>query len=403
MYLKHQRGGAMKPAEVLARYGAKLHARLITDRSYKAESEQSEGLSAIPDKFLQADHRGKHLEWLVRSYIEGGIALYEDLITQAKPALADFNKLINARKLSKGTPGRPWEDETVLDNYCGLRGCTVKGRIKPGLISILNEHRDFLAVVDEGAERGHARITEGETVRLIVPLDMAAAIYYGQGTRWCTAAREENYFDGYNELGPLTIIIPRKPVYKGEKYQFHSPTFSFMNESDYPIFLFGLYNAYPELHKLLPLDTLGLPQVGPLMFLADELSVEFPYIYVISTDGRPPIFLSTEGAYQNTLSKYDYAEHMHLDDNLPSVDVATEYPELLSPEMAAAAMRISRDHLEENRAIMLVLMEYYKYDPNYLSKSDLDHLRKDGHYKFMNTWEARVKPARRNTVRPKSA
>jgi hypothetical protein len=68
-------------------------------------------------------------------------------------------------------------------------------------------------------------------VRVIHPLNQDAACYYGQGTRWCTAAtKSENYFESYNKWGPLYILIPTKPEHEGEKYQIHLPTKSFENE-----------------------------------------------------------------------------------------------------------------------------------------------------------------------------
>ena len=49
-----------------------------------------------------------------------------------------------------------------------------------------------------------------------------AACYYGQGTRWCTAAtRGKNYFSEYHNESPLLIILPKEPQYPGEKYQLH--------------------------------------------------------------------------------------------------------------------------------------------------------------------------------------
>ena len=49
-------------------------------------------------------------------------------------------------------------------------------------------------------DRGQAReIYKDSLVRVIVPFDQQAACYYGQGTRWCTAATQgRNYFDNYN-------------------------------------------------------------------------------------------------------------------------------------------------------------------------------------------------------------
>jgi len=81
--------------------------------------------------------------------------------------------------------------------------------------------------------RGTKKEYDFPDARVIVPLDEEAACYYGQGTRWCTAATEgNNYFQHYNRQGPLYIILPKQPKYDGEKYQVHTPSGQFMNELD---------------------------------------------------------------------------------------------------------------------------------------------------------------------------
>jgi len=89
---------------------------------------------------------------------------------------------------------------------------------------------------------------------VVVPQDEAAACYYGRGTRWCTAATKgENYFVHYNKEGPLYIILPKNPSYKGEKYQLHIESKQFMNEKDDPVSLAKLLD-YPKFVKYLQED-----------------------------------------------------------------------------------------------------------------------------------------------------
>jgi hypothetical protein len=73
-------------------------------------------------------------------------------------------------------------------------------------------------------------------VRIVVPEDQNAACYYGQGTRWCTAATKgSNYFGHYSKEGPLYILLPKQPKYDGEKYQLHFESEQFMDENDYAV------------------------------------------------------------------------------------------------------------------------------------------------------------------------
>jgi len=77
-------------------------------------------------------------------------------------------------------------------------------------------------------------------VRIIVPEDEAAACYYGQGTRWCTAGDKDNRFDTYNSSGTLYIMLPKQPKHNGEKYQLHFPETQFMDENDDPVDVLSL-------------------------------------------------------------------------------------------------------------------------------------------------------------------
>lgn len=100
-------------------------------------------------------------------------------------------------------------------------------------------------VTDKGTSE---LVYEDSDMRIIVPKDVAAACYYGQGTRWCTAAtRGTNYFEQYNRRGPLYIILPKKPKHAGEKYQLHFEDGQLMNEEDASVPLTVLISRFPSL------------------------------------------------------------------------------------------------------------------------------------------------------------
>jgi len=98
-------------------------------------------------------------------------------------------------------------------------------------------------------ERGDSEtVYSDEDVRVIIPMDEAAACYYGQGTKWCTAAtRGDNMFDDYAQRGALYIVIPRDPEYRGEKYQLHFVDQQFMDERDDPVPLIKIFQRFPQL------------------------------------------------------------------------------------------------------------------------------------------------------------
>jgi len=173
----------------------------------------------------------KYVAWIINSYRLGGIKRSEDMLSRVKPALEDYILLSENNKLD--------QNEKNINTMCGLVGCQAKKWFKPGLEDLIDKYQ---GEIDEirgkkesdvvGKEEGEL-IYDGETIKIIHPTTEAAACYYGRGTRWCTAAtRAENYFEDYNEDGPLYIIIPKNPQYPGEKYQVHFETSSFMNEKD---------------------------------------------------------------------------------------------------------------------------------------------------------------------------
>lgn len=211
------------------------------------------------DGFVNADPSPTYtyLEWIVKSYIDQGIKLYEDVISRVKPALNDYIYLISSNKLKIGD--KPWENERNILNYCGLVGCKQKGFEKIGLETLLQKYNEDLESRREKQLETNEVISNSKTVfeddevKVIWPQTEKASCYYGQGTKWCTAATEaDNMFNVYNKQGKLYIVIPKHPNYVGEKYQLHIETDSIMNEEDDSISIDELFENYPTLEQFKP-------------------------------------------------------------------------------------------------------------------------------------------------------
>lgn len=161
----------------------------------------------------------QYVPWLAKMYAEGGPqSRLEDLQSTVKDALTKFHELKIRRRLSplQNDIMRYVTAERLLDIMAGLQ-----------------DPREPSA---EKKARGQAtEIIRTNTVRVIVPKDQAAACYYGQGTRWCTAAQNNNMFDAYADQGPLYILIPQQPKHPGEKYQMSVEAAQAMNEKDQPV------------------------------------------------------------------------------------------------------------------------------------------------------------------------
>ena len=120
--------------------------------------------------------------WLAREYAKGNIRRVEDFHGYTDP-LETYNKY-------KRRGDFPVELKDIMrvpatDFWHGMNA--------------------YKPPVDQDAQRGDAKeVFNDDSVRIIVPQDKQAACYYGQGTRWCTAATgSQNYFDRYHRDGPL--------------------------------------------------------------------------------------------------------------------------------------------------------------------------------------------------------
>lgn len=87
-------------------------------------------------------------------------------------------------------------------------------------------------------EEGIIKYFENDRWVVLTPLTLEAAIFYGAGTQWCTAAKNNSMFKHYTKNGEEThrlyIIIDKSKTNreKDSKFQFHFPTKQFMDAQD---------------------------------------------------------------------------------------------------------------------------------------------------------------------------
>jgi hypothetical protein len=162
----------------------------------------------------------QYVQWLAKVYANEGVMM-EDLVGKARAWLETYD-LYKKKRLFTG-------QDAGLANIMNL---------KYNDLANISEREDFAAKIEQGQAKtlpkGDAEtVFENGQVRIIHPKDQEAACYYGQGTRWCTAATgSSNYFDNYNRSGPMYILLPKQPKYEGEKYQLHFESGQFMDETD---------------------------------------------------------------------------------------------------------------------------------------------------------------------------
>ena len=191
----------------------------------------------------------QYTSWIIRGYIDGGIEHFEDISARVPTALRRFEVLSKQGHLSK--------EEKKIDNYCGLTGCTKKGKEKPGLEDLIERYTTTVFNENETDEikAGTEYIFENDNVRVLSPKTEESSCFYGQGTTWCTAGDDGNRFEDYNEDGPLYILIPKIPKNKGEKYQIHFATTQYMNKKNNRVNRKFLIDRFPEAIRILVKNT----------------------------------------------------------------------------------------------------------------------------------------------------
>jgi hypothetical protein len=162
----------------------------------------------------------EYVQWLTKVYANQGIKL-EDIISRGNSAL----KMYHEFKVKKILPAE-YRDIGRID-FAGLEAIAQNLDLRNALAA--KEEQDAAKTVDKGDAE---TVFENAAVRIIVPKNEAASCYYGQGTRWCTAGRDNNMYDRYARDGDLYILLPKQPDYEGEKYQLHFSSGQFMDEGD---------------------------------------------------------------------------------------------------------------------------------------------------------------------------
>ncbi|MEM4396724.1 MAG: hypothetical protein QXR30_03635, partial [Candidatus Woesearchaeota archaeon] len=190
--------------KTLKNYGEKLEQRSKTDHSARGLDQNQ-----LLDKFIESDptgNKGTYVLWMINAYLKKGINYIEDL-DRTRYALELYHKFKHKlpqeqRDINRIKSLSDLED--IVEQFKEQKtGKEVKKETKQ---EILNETE----VLYNGPEG-----------MVLIPKTERASCFWGQGTRWCTAATQsKNYFSEYNEKGPLYILITPD----GSKYQIHFVT-----------------------------------------------------------------------------------------------------------------------------------------------------------------------------------
>jgi hypothetical protein len=236
----------MRARQFILEYDRTKTAQAFTSKLVTRAQADPTVPGAVRNNINSMENPLKAAEMILQNQIEVGDPTKQKKYTQALAKMY-ANGLIK------------WEDigSTMRDYLTKFATLAVKKLLKPEH-SDFNRFKDlksFYDVVDqypdpeekEKKSKGDAKeVYKDANVRIIKPEDINAACYYGQGTRWCTAADSNNMFDRYNRDGPMYIMLPTNPKYEGEKYQIHPDSGQYMNEGDYPVEAQELIDRFGE-------------------------------------------------------------------------------------------------------------------------------------------------------------
>lgn len=234
-------------------FGAKLLAAAKQDYSINLQlrkGDEEKLRSYVLHCLKQADpsKNQQYSQWLAKAYSVGGIRM-EDLMSNVKDSLELFGKLKQKKKLeaSDADIGRfktVGDFEAMMSKYENV-----------DLESGKDKQKNAVYNADV--------VFDDEEIRILKPKDVEAAMYYGRGTKWCTAAKNNNMYKAYASSGDLYIVIPKNPDYQGEKYQFHFEERQFMDEQDVPVALETMLDRYPSVRTALQKFSKGHIQFEP--------------------------------------------------------------------------------------------------------------------------------------------
>ena len=169
--------------------------------------------------------------------------------------------ILNLAKRGQWKPGDSHETRDCLERFAKIGSKLEKKDIQQykSVAELYQTLQDASGVKTRSETRneGSEKVYEDDDWMIIHPMTQEAAVLYGKGTQWCTAATEyNNQFNYYNEKGPLYIIISKK--YPAKKWQFHTESDSFMDVNDHRITTVNDLTQYGDTSELFDFITTNL-------------------------------------------------------------------------------------------------------------------------------------------------
>lgn len=196
----------------------------------------------------------EYLGWLLQIYMLDN--LLEEDFYKAQEDLTLFHKIKNRLpEEDKNLYSLVTVQEKYFDTYEGKTTEKVRN-VKKLKVDSLNKLYALIKSYTENVEQQKINIIldyiekNKKDVRVayqdsnwlvVVPLNEQQACFFGGGTRWCTASKNNSQFNYYNKQGHLLININKNTL---KKYQFHFESAQYMDEDDDAIDLGEFFQPY---------------------------------------------------------------------------------------------------------------------------------------------------------------
>jgi hypothetical protein len=178
-----------------------------------AKRDRNQTIDEIFDSLESIDptKNKQYVQWLANQYIKGQFRLEDS--NRVKQVLVDFDKLkprLQQRDINR------YDFHSLDDTIDNIKNVELGSGATDNIFEIPKDSEVLYS---------------GPYGILAIPKTEEASCELGKGTKWCTAAKENNMFNTYSKDGPLYIWRDRN----GAKYQFHFNSMQFMDSKDIPI------------------------------------------------------------------------------------------------------------------------------------------------------------------------
>jgi hypothetical protein len=181
-----------------------------------------------------------YIDFITKSYLSNTFGNPSSLenISRFQRAIQNYEKLNNNKHLLEGfniTPIDRLDGLINLEDYIGTQDSNLE-IINTRQLQKTKKKENAIKKEKEGTMEPFASF-KGQThsVFIFQPETEAQSKYYGSGTRWCTAADNNNEFESYKYDGKLYIFIKKESNGKMIKFQLHFASESLMDSNDNPI------------------------------------------------------------------------------------------------------------------------------------------------------------------------